>query len=270
MKTHYYVIGGGIFSLLVQSILQNLIPSNAEAYFESNMPSNLDSHDYRKNNKISEKAFLEIKVCNPFDFIFEQTIDNIDTKITLSPVRSFFSKNNKLSNSPNLKLYHEIYKALPWTSEVLAEFKNIDNLIDRNTEYVGVHCRLTTMNFYNGKMNTELFMKFVDEHVNGGKLIVVSDNQESLNKFIDKHGEENIIYISNQSTRFDKESADIHELQEKDFKNFFTKEFWLNGLKEAYLLSKATTVIKRTSNLNSMAMIIKGVPQNEIHVPGSL
>lgn len=280
MKIHYYIWGGGIFSLIVQGILQNYAKIGGdEFYFESSMIANFKNtkDQYVKNNKLTEENVLKIKTCNPFDFILDQSFNNIDQRIELVPVRSFHAKNRKLStNLALLSNYHNTYKKVfKWKEELLKEFKKIDELVDETKIYLGIHCRFTTMNYYNGVIPLTAFSDLADSRLNKDmSIIIISDNEESLSRLRDKYNGYDIIFNENLNTRFKYESNDIKnnigEYQTKDYFNFFTKDYWFNALKEAYLLSKANIVVKRASNLNTMSMVMRGSLQEELYVPGSL
>jgi hypothetical protein len=52
--------------------------------------------------------------------------------------------------------------------------------------------------------------------------------------------------------------------QDIEINKMFTEEYWISAFMEAYILSKPNIIIKRDSNLNNMAMVMKGSPQKEI------
>lgn len=272
MKVHYYVWAGGIFSLFMQGILQNHEKIKGDNfYFEASMKDQLLVPSYLKGVRLERSDVLKYNLCNPFDFIFNQSKDDISERIELAPIKSFFGKHRPLSNNPALlKEYHKLYKSLSWKQELLDEFQEIDNLVNNEKSYLGIHFRLTTMNCYTKLVPIEDFFSLIDAHIkNYNGIILTSDNIESIDKFYKNYGKENVICMD-METRFKTEAGDTYKYHVEEFSQFFTKEYWFNGLKEAYLLSKANTVIKRASNLNNMAVVMRGKPQMEIFANGSL
>lgn len=260
--------GGGIFSQFFHSLIQDSINYKfniSNHYLLNCLCENFKDPKYLKSLGTDITRIHNDISINGYDYIFDQKSKDKKTILYSKPQSAYNHKNN-LSKSINLTAYKKNYDSLKVSQKLQKKFDQIDK-ISENVE-IGLHIRITTMNHWSkfSKIDINDYFKISDkifEDYSPKKVIVASDNKPSLDKFIDRYKDIEVI-VNNGVERFMFSNESNQYYQDIEINKMFTEEYWISAFMEAYILSKPNIIIKRESNLNNMAMVMKGSPQKEI------
>lgn len=248
---------GGVFSKIMMAI-QGL------AYLP-------DHYDNIYLNCIDARA---TKICNPFDYIFEQPklrpgkyeISDVNTLTCGKMTRHDFTC--PIENFPLFRKYKESVKRLVINKEM-------QDLIDQHKHLVsdpiiGVHIRMTDMHIHHenlGIYSVNNYLDFTKYHMakaerENTNLFVASDNHESINAYIREYGDR-VKFVPNMWRAAYANENTTHP----QVARFSGKEMWQEAFLEMYLLSMCDTIICRTSDLSNVAKVYASKPQEYVWLP---
>ena len=242
------VLGGGIFSRIVQGAICPLIRHKYENIYLTLSPFTKDTKHRNKFLDPNEHPEMYDK---PFNYVFDQKCDDTYEKFSLG-IEDFFKE---IEVHPNFKIFQEISKRLIVHKSILETLEKKLNGINLDTT-LGVHVRLTTINHLTkyGSLTIENYIKRIDESIkqnNYQKICVASDNDESIKKLIEVYGEEMIIYNHN----FNRLPNEIYKSTDIEAQNFFKENHWTEAFIDCLMISRCKGLICRTSNFTNMALI---------------
>ena len=269
-KKHIYVGGGGIFAL-VMGMIYNMkwLPGVCETagenikniFFQQNLAWTYDNKTkkYVKINKL--ESSYNPKDLNMIDFIFDQPNRTEDYE-RIADFRGPSSIENIQANllinadQPDILFLRKLARKLKFNKRMKNLIKREEAKIDF-TNSLGVHIRLTDMDtihpehgiasFGDFEKNIDLILR---EHPEINKIFVASDNNESINKLVNKY--HNKIKFIDYLTRCETESGDSYNLQ---LINHEKREFWEHGFLDMIMLSKCKYLLHRTSNVSNAALV---------------
>jgi hypothetical protein len=232
------IYGGGIFSkvmLLFQITEQHVGHlSSLFSIYAVNLDDRIDS------------------TLNPFDFIFEQKRMGYEEIMKYHTYPSF-----RESIPPYyLDRLQKIAAKLKINPEVKSKFDEIHNSLNFDNNVLGVHLRLTDMNTLHGddygNKTFNDYIKVIDSYLKENdvkQIYVAADNNESLNKLIDRYGNKILYY--RDFFRPDNEDATVNF----QLDNFSDKKLWQDSFIDMLLLAQTNVLIHRVSNFANAAKV---------------
>lgn len=232
------VYGGGIFSKLML-VFQNVI---------------------LRINQVDDIECIVIKNCddrilndiNPFDYIYQQPEVGIDIIINCKSI-PVYQKN--IPDEDLVKL-RKLCSKLIVQDKIIENFNKIKKDIPVDADCLGVHIRLTDMNFHHPEYGIFMLNSYVEKindeiRINDySKIFIASDNTESILKLKEIYGDK-ILYHSD-FLRVEKEDGDMMSLI---LSNFSERALWEDTFIEMLLLSECGALIQRVSNFPNMTKI---------------
>jgi len=240
VKVSVKTIGGGTFSkfmVAVDAVIRQI--PNVEDIDSLYIDIDRDRIDKTRQMNLN---------LNPFDFVLEQSDDNITR--TVKPLNNYINYTNILEN-PNYKKLSTVCSKLKIKDVVL---DRIDNSITEDT--LGVHVRITDMNLMHpeyGKPSTKDYIKKINELTNEKKfknIFVASDNKKSIELI----GNDFDILFNNVNNRSKHEHGGLNHttyLRRQSGES----QFWIDSFVEMISLSRCGELLYKMSSLNSASVL---------------
>lgn len=239
MKVLVKTVGGGTFSkfmVAVDAVIREI--PNVEGI--DSLYIDID------RSRIDKTRQMNLNL-NPFDFVLEQSNDNITHTVIARPLNNY---TNILEN-PNYKKLSTVCSKLKIKDVVL---DRIDNSITEDT--LGAHVRITDMNFMHpeyGKSSTKDYIKKINELTNEKKfknIFVASDNKKSIELI----GNDFDILYNNVNNRSNHEHGGVNYMTYLR-KQSGESQFWVDSFVEMISLSRCGELLYKMSNLNNASVL---------------
>jgi hypothetical protein len=195
------------------------------------------------------------------NYVLDQHVDYTYIDQGELPIGNWYSRSNKIEESPNLISYKTVLNKLRIKNSIKSRVWNYCSENNIGPRTLAVHARMTTMVIHTRRddevaITWEDYYKAIDSELNSGNyddVFVASDNVESL-LLLENRYPGRIKFYQNM-LRYP--NIDINNRQEWswDYDQFFMKPWWEESFVEALTLAQCGAMVCRESNLSNMAVV---------------
>lgn len=266
----YTVPGGGIFSRFFQCAVVPLADIDFDNVYLKLAPFDTDDKDdilgrvsiNHVNENLKRMALYGIHT--PYEhvlgYVLEQKKDHTYRDNGFLRIGEIYNKIDRIEDSKRLDDYRAVIKKLPLRSDLMKFIENCCMQAGIGHRTLGVHVRLTTMNYHGGNVYQELTLKdyipvieraWCQGHYD--KIFIASDNHESIEKLHRHFG--NIITSYPNFYRLPHEDIYNEEQWAAEADWFFHEYGWHQAFSECLTLAHCGALVCRESNLANMAVV---------------
>jgi hypothetical protein len=269
MKNYIYVMpGGGIFSRFFQFGIVPLADIDFDnvfltlSPFEEGEQTDPILQDQLRHVQHHRKTMESYGIERPYDhimgYVLDQYTDSTYVYGGYLPLSKLYDRNNPIEFSSRLQDYKRVLSKIHIKN-------NIKNFVHRwcaenkiGLKTLGVHLRITTMLLHENlkKVNFDLYCQTIDSRLETGEynnIFVASDNEESLEKLINRYG--SYIKCYPNMIRLKTELVTERPDFSWEYDMFYRKQFWIESFIECMTLAECGDLVCRDSNLSNMAVV---------------